>query len=687
MSIVSDKQEYSPEDLFQLLPGVSEKDFFSTLTSLQQSSYIQLVDDDGDEIVRVRPGLSWEDYSDRVSELAIRILLLLTEAPTTFFVLQNTQSGKLSITAREVKKWAENVDYKVITFFISSNDRTLTDQSADGIASHLDQNVFVLSSNSRVDISTIKKNILSYAADPLGEYKMPVIAALSNRQQNARVLELIDYIHQLAEADEESRGMSSLRYGIIFDEADTTYPILREQIAVLDDIKRKTKASRQVSFRSLFSSKRFLHRLGFVTATEGCLMGDEYPECARAQLYHAEKDEFASEHYRAIHTRDAVIHEVDQPKNMKNNVYAMKVIKENYDYFFSKKSGVYRKIIVHSNSLTMDMELFAEECVEMGMNALVFNMNGISIFTPDGELPEVATKKKRFNKVLFDVVEENKLDARPLVIIGRRKVDRGLSFHYAPRDGSRGLIWTDIILGRIEDVSSAVQKAGRMAGVIAHCPQYTGECHYWTTSDTRDRCVRKNRINDEANRHAETSSLKKSLQKAVSSVGLPEEESQAMVPVVIKMTRVQLEEVMSSEFQRRANTMRVLEKNRPELAEYLGEYRMVRCQVPESDESYRNQVEYPIECARLGKKLSKSIPAESKSHNCYNVFIDVKGSNLVVIVWNGKGQVAKGCCYVKQRGKYKGEKCGKKCESDSNMCAKHAGEATYKKVIIEDDDE
>ena len=685
MSIVSDKQEYSPEDLLQLLPGVSEKDFFSTLSTLEQQTYLQIVEDDGDEIVRVRPGLRWEDYNESVSELGIRVLLLLTEAPTTFFVLQNTQSGKLSITAREVKKWSENTDYKVITFFITSNDRTLTDQSADGIAKHLDHNVFVLSSNARVDISTIKKNILSYAADPLGEYKMPVIAALANRQQNARVLELIDYIHQLAEADEESRGMSSLRYGIIFDEADTTYPVLREQIEVMDDIKRKTKASRQASYRSLFTGKRFLHRLGFVTATEGCLMGDEFPECAQAQLYHAEKDEFAIEHYRAIHTRDAVVHEVEQPKGMKNNVYAMKVIKENRGHFFSKTNGQYRKIIVHSNSLTIDMDLFAEECVEMGMNALVFNMNGVSIFTPDDQLDDVKTKKKRFNKVLFDVVED--LEDRPLVIIGRRKVDRGLSFHYAPRDGSRGLIWTDIILGRIEDVSSAVQKAGRMAGVIAHCPQYAGECHYWTTADTRDRCVRKNQINDAANRHSETSSLKKSLQMAVSSVGELKEESQAMVPVVVKMTKAQLEEVMSSEFQRRANVMSVLEKNRSELVEYLAEYRMSRCQVPESEESYRNHVEHPIECARVGKKLSKSIPAESKSHNCYNVFIDLKGCQLVVIVWNGKGQASKGCCYVKQRGKYKGEMCGKKCESDSNMCGKHAGEATYRKVIIEDDDE
>ena len=61
--------------------------------------------------------------------------------------------------------------------------------------------------------------------------------------------------------------------------------------------------------------------------------------------------------------------------------------------------------------------------------------------------------------------------------MGRRKIDRGLTFHYSPTNNEyvktiksingmgdliidandiNGLIWTDMILGKISDVTSAV---------------------------------------------------------------------------------------------------------------------------------------------------------------------------------------------------------------------------------------
>jgi hypothetical protein len=47
-------------------------------------------------------------------------------------------------------------------------------------------------------------------------------------------------------------------------------------------------------------------------------------------------------------------------------------------------------------------------------------------------------------------------------------------------DGIEGLIWTDMIMGnKIEHLPTAVQKAGRGAGIIRQCPQYSGEFHYW----------------------------------------------------------------------------------------------------------------------------------------------------------------------------------------------------------------
>jgi hypothetical protein len=46
------------------------------------------------------------------------------------------------------------------------------------------------------------------------------------------------------------------------------------------------------------------------------------------------------------------------------------------------------------------------------------------------------------------------------------------------------LIWTDLILGKIDDKSRATQKTGRGAAIMAQCPQYPGEIHYWMHPDT-----------------------------------------------------------------------------------------------------------------------------------------------------------------------------------------------------------
>jgi hypothetical protein len=115
------------------------------------------------------------------------------------------------------------------------------------------------------------------------------------------------------------------------------------------------------------------------------------------------------------------------------------------------------------------------------------------------------------------------LHDKPLIIIGRRKVDRGLGFHYCPRtndvtsiDGSEGvlvtqnregLIWTDMILGKIDDKNIATQKAGRLAGIIGNSPQYPGKIHYWTNENTETLIRRHNTIVDAANTYTGCSVL------------------------------------------------------------------------------------------------------------------------------------------------------------------------------------
>ena len=60
-------------------------------------------------------------------------------------------------------------------------------------------------------------------------------------------------------------------------------------------------------------------------------------------------------------------------------------------------------------------------------------------------------------------------------------------------------MWTDMILGRIDDKNTAVQKAGRLAGIVAQCPQYPGQLTWWTDERTANSIMRHNLIVDSAN--------------------------------------------------------------------------------------------------------------------------------------------------------------------------------------------
>jgi hypothetical protein len=178
-----------------------------------------------------------------------------------------------------------------------------------------------------------------------------------------------------------------------------------------------------------------------------------------------------------------------------------------------------RNIIVNSNSKNADMCELATNFCGMGFNSIIFNMYGIRVFIPEKEPKRYSTRSRRFNQLLYEVYMSNNMSVRPTIIMGNRKVNRGMTFHYAPPDSSDGLIWTDIILGKIDDKSTAVQKAGRGAGKIAHCPQYPDNIYYWTTEKTASMILTHNRRVDHVNGIVYDCTIQEALTIATNAIG------------------------------------------------------------------------------------------------------------------------------------------------------------------------
>lgn len=508
------------DSLYENVKGEKEdfmdEDHFRTkVEELVDIGFIETCVYDDSVIYSAKHGLNWHDFVDIDDSTKKRILMLLVENPTTFFVLCNTQKGKMRINALEIKKWGEDKKYRVVSFIVVDNDTTLADQSAEGIhrtIGELNVNLMMLSTNAKTKYNDIKTTIDAYEFNP-EEYKMPVIVLLANRTQIEKMVGILHYI----DTKIRNRG-SLLRYGIIWDEADKIYKQFRDtQFNIMD---------RWVSVKNYIVNDNVgLYRLGFTTATDGDLLDEDYPECANAYLYPVVIDPEDETHYRALHHEEATCHHVEFLSKTNNNAYAMKILEENFDHFNTPiilPSGetYYRKIIVNSNSKTGDMVDFARWCNSQNMYALIFNganTTSVKLYI-DGVCKKIyKTRSKKFNEILFYAYKKRCLNDKPLVIIGRKKVDRGLGFHYCPRTNDEitidygfdegplvaknreGLIWTDMILGKIEDKNVAVQKAGRLAGIIGNSPQYCGRIHYWTDTHTEDLVRRHNTIVDKAN--------------------------------------------------------------------------------------------------------------------------------------------------------------------------------------------
>jgi hypothetical protein len=609
----------------------------SALEELVDAGYLTRTNDVNEDRIKfsAREGLSWSEAVAVDCPVKKEILLKLIDNPQTFFVLYNTQKGKSAIVSLEIRKWASDPIIKVVAFLVVDNDKTLADQTKGGMEEVLNEleltaKVFLLSSNSvEVTLEGIRTYIDAYAGDKKGRYKMPVVVGLNNATQIKKILALMNHIKTEVETDR-----SPLRYGVVFDEADKVYPAVRD--------KKHTIGVQTVSFASLVVDSQFaLYRLGFVTATEGDLMDEEYPECANAYMHDVP---VSDPNYRAFHTKDALIKVIRHRVIDSNDVYAENILRDNAKHFADKialanGSMSYRKVIINSGVKTGSMESFARRRVAAGGHAITVNQNGVTVYRLGQEPVRESIKGKRFGSVLFKLYNELGLSDKPLFIIGRRKVDRGVSFQFAPTDGTAGLVWTDMILGRIDDEDTAVQKAGRLAGKVAKCPQYPGKLTWWTDANTAAMIRHHNLMVDEANTLRGCSALQAVTRATVSvpkNVGgdVPSEYG-PQIPVIVQLTDEEFDRIPTGHGhheRKRTMVLSLLRKSNNDLATKLDTYEDKEITAPRELDSgsYKTHIEATVNAATARRPCSVTSSTltkeERKMGRVWNCFID-KHSN------------------------------------------------------------
>jgi hypothetical protein len=373
-----------------------------------------------------------------------------------------------------------NKNDKSVSIIMCQNDSSLSLQTSERLHNLIPNKtkVFVLSSaiNTRpiIDDDSIVYNpdfkllisyIIKYIAGKEG-YLYPVIVSLSNDTQITKITTILEILQ---------RPIIDGGYHLFIDEADITYEYLRIRL-----LKYIINSDDTVNMKN--------YGTYWVTATGFNLINSRtgYNECKKAHQQDIVLSPNINEIYFDITDDKAVIHNIDN-----NDFDIFSILSDNNSHFKEQlKDGSYRKIIAISSRITEQQEIIANRIVSIGYNVITINTNGIVLHMENDTKHKWTLDKniKEVNKLIaIKYHSMTELKMKPLIIIGNRKIDRGVTFHYPSNDSQR-LIFTDILIPSIQNWRRAIQIAGRCAGIIKDGT--FNNIHYWIETKTYNRIIK-----------------------------------------------------------------------------------------------------------------------------------------------------------------------------------------------------
>jgi len=435
----------------------------------------------------------------------------LLEVPNRLWTIQlgaqKTKTAQMIRCIQELIKEAISSPIRVIPFLFSLNSLDLTDQSMIRFITSLDNVIVFVFASRKMDTSEdellrgkpieynpsihfIRASIDNYIH---GRGPMPLIISLPNPTQLKKVTEVLEYILSLRIANKECGYMN------FFDEADAIYPKMRPSLLkYIVDINSNPIPANYGTY--------------WVSATLDIDNSMNFEEVLKAFQYPVYIDSSVEINYRNIDTSDSKILNpfLRQEKKESNNAFDLRIIKEHFSHFMEKvrgRNGVEynRRTIIVANVENDKQIAFAKKLATLIGGSIVYNQTGITAVwkTPDTTVVTKTIRRKDLPKNLrtkpinekikwvYDTTPE--IQNAPLFLIGNKMIDRGLSFHYAPRgEEGQALLFTDIILPYYSRAEwrRAAQAVARLWGVIAHRPEYCGTITHWLDARTRELVLR-----------------------------------------------------------------------------------------------------------------------------------------------------------------------------------------------------
>ncbi len=372
-----------------------------------------------------------------------------TRENKTLIALAPMQSGKTKIKKDLVQLMYINEAYSIIPMIFTDNQtgRDIAEQLEHTFNEEKIYRVFNFSAHQSPKLIDVRAYIDGWISAKTNKLRdvplMPLIIALKNPTQTKKILSVIKHtIHR--------NGM----YAVLWDEADRTYKITDEHYVDGEMLSLEY-------FLKENTTNLWLNAA--VTATDGDLLKlGKYDEWVDATLLQSTP----SDEYRGILT--ATFSNSEALISQSSGKYVETVLQEKDTYFKTEYTTVngekkHRRIIALSDSLTEEHANFATKWSSAGYHCFTFNQYGIRLYV-DGRL--ITSQKKKIGRVgdaVAKLITKYIINNdKPIIILGNRKVNRGLTFQ------THIMSWTDMIIFGNNNISrdKLIQTAGRLCGNV-----------------------------------------------------------------------------------------------------------------------------------------------------------------------------------------------------------------------------
>jgi len=485
------------ENCFNADTDYNQALFITALSLLLEDGLLIRSTNSEDEELFTPTGTEMDDIDDFVdlSKVEIEIMQLkksimgsLTKKTIFNSIVLYCQFDKSNqqglFIVNQIKKMLDENLLPVI-FVIGDNLSSLMDQTIDGfhrqlcsglgIESDMYEGLMCLKSAENIRVQDINNYIDSYDMDHLRNRSKkkppPIILALNNPVQLRKILSI--HKDKIVEPLMENSN-SRLRAVFDFDEFDKVYRSARPMVKPI-----------------LVDNPLGVYSVLGVTGSHDDICED-CSEWATSKLVRVEVNAEKEKNYRGIHHSDAVIHLCNQPNSLSNNAYALNIISSKLSSFKEAKVNprngkrYYPKTIILADHRIVAQRSLATKLLGWGFHVILQNENNLKVCLYNSETwIGWSIRKKVVRDELYKMFNKFNMWDGPVVLIGNKKLDRGLGYHYAPPvDGAEGLIWTNEIMGNIRGNANRIQKVARLHGVIAQCIDYPEELHFWLDERT-----------------------------------------------------------------------------------------------------------------------------------------------------------------------------------------------------------